>query len=226
MAFKRSCRKIWYFIWEDNSVWSWIVNVILAYIIIKFIFYPGIGFLLHTEYPAVGVVSCSMEHNPDNCWVDCYNRGGDLNACKQQEFTMCGKLYNDNKKLDFDGFWQECGKWYENMGIARDEFRSFDYNNGFNLGDIFIVSGRSEIHEGDIIIYSYAAERNPIIHRVVEIIEEDGEVYYKTKGDHNSDSSVFEQKINKDRVFGKAIIRIPELGWVKIWMTLLLNSIR
>ena len=119
--------------------------------------------------------------------------------------------------------WQDNKIIKKDLGITRDEFRSFDYNNGFNLGDIFIVSGRSEIHEGDIIIYSYAAERNPIIHRVVEIIEEDGEVYYKTKGDHNSDSSVFEQKINKDSVYGKAVIKVPLLGWVKIWFTTLIK---
>ena len=52
--------KVWYFIWHDDSVWSWIVNIILAFLLIKFIVYPGLGFLLETEYPVVAVVSGSM----------------------------------------------------------------------------------------------------------------------------------------------------------------------
>jgi len=226
MQFYRALKKTWHFLWEDNSFWSWAVNIILAYILIKFIFYPVIGLTLDSTYPAVGVISCSMEHKPDNCWVDCYNRGGDLSNCRQIPLTMCGNIYNDGTTLDLDGFWQECGGWYEKQGITQDQFKSFDYPDGFNLGDIFIVSGRSEIEVGDVIVFDYTGERNPIIHRVVGITEEDDQTYYRTKGDHNSDSSGFEQKINKDRVFGKAIVKVPILGWVKIWMTLLINSIK
>ena len=61
---------IWYFIWEDNSLLSWIVNVILAFVLIKFIIYPGLGLLFSTSYPIVAVVSGSMEHqgNFDTWW--------------------------------------------------------------------------------------------------------------------------------------------------------------
>ena len=61
--FKRTWKKIWYFIWEDNSIWSWIVNIILAFVLIKFIVYPGLGLILSTSHPVVAVVSESMEHN-------------------------------------------------------------------------------------------------------------------------------------------------------------------
>ena len=57
-------KKVWHFIWEDNSIWSWIVNIILAFILIKFIVYPGLGLALGTSYPIVAVVSNSMEHEP------------------------------------------------------------------------------------------------------------------------------------------------------------------
>ena len=60
---KRVLKKIWYFIWEDDSVLSWIVNVILAFVLIKFIVYPGLGFVVGSAYPIVAVVSGSMEHN-------------------------------------------------------------------------------------------------------------------------------------------------------------------
>ncbi len=222
---KTVLRKIWHFIWEDNSIWSWLVNIVLAYVLIKFIFYPGIGFALATDYPAVAVVSCSMEHKPDNCWVDCYNRGGSWQGCMDNSFVMCGSSFDDKKMRDFDGFWEDCGKWYEDREISKEEFRGFDFKNGFNMGDIFIVSGRSDVIKGDIIVFYYGGESNPIIHRVVDITNDNGEIYYQTKGDHNSGASVFEQKINKEKVYGKAIVKIPFLGWVKIWFTTLLRGI-
>jgi len=61
--FKKLLKKTWYFIWEDNSIWSWIANVVIAFILIKFIVYPGLGLLLTTSHPVVAVVSESMEHN-------------------------------------------------------------------------------------------------------------------------------------------------------------------
>ncbi len=62
-------KKLWNFIWHDDSIWSWIVNLILAFVIVKFIIYPGIGFLLGTNYPIVAVVSGSMEHDqPFDKW--------------------------------------------------------------------------------------------------------------------------------------------------------------
>jgi signal peptidase I len=60
---KRVLKKLWHFIWEEDSLLSWIVNVILAFVLIKFIIYPGLGLLLGTSYPVVAVVSGSMEHD-------------------------------------------------------------------------------------------------------------------------------------------------------------------
>lgn len=221
----RTLKKVWHFIWEDDSVWSWLVNIVLAYVLIKFIFYPAIGFALASDYPAVAVVSCSMEHKPDNCWVDCYNRGGSWDNCRSNSFVMCGKSFSDKKERNFDSFWEQCGDWYNKKRITEEEFNKFSFKDGFNMGDIFIVNGRSEIKKGDVIVFN-GGERNPIIHRVIGISEENGEIYYQTKGDHNSDSGSFEQKINKDRVYGKAIIKVPLLGWVKIWFTTLFSMLR
>ncbi len=58
-------RKVWKFIWNDNSIWSWIVNAILAFLIIKFLLYPGLGLVLHTSHPVVAVVSDSMKYKSD-----------------------------------------------------------------------------------------------------------------------------------------------------------------
>lgn len=62
MNLRQALRKTWDFIWHDNSVWSWIVNVILAFILVKWVIYPVIGLVFSTSFPIVAVVSESMEH--------------------------------------------------------------------------------------------------------------------------------------------------------------------
>lgn len=63
-------KKTWHFIWEEDSVASWLVNIILAFVLIKFVVYPGLGLILGTGFPIVAVVSSSMEHNTnfDGWW--------------------------------------------------------------------------------------------------------------------------------------------------------------
>ena len=61
--FRKIWKKVWHFIWDDDSIWSWIANIALAFVLIKFVVYPALGFLLHTTHPVVAVVSESMEHN-------------------------------------------------------------------------------------------------------------------------------------------------------------------
>tara|TARA_Y100000034_G_C6854295_1_gene387959 strand:- start:335 stop:895 length:561 start_codon:yes stop_codon:yes gene_type:complete len=170
-------KKAWDFIWNSNSIWSWILNVVLAFILVKFILYPGFGFLLQTSHPVVAVMSGSMEHNGN-----------------------------------FDEWWLEKGKWYEDKGFVKEEIE-WGFRNGFNKGDIMVLKGVefSKIGLGDVMVYQ-ANRKEPIIHRVVEI----GDLYFQTKGDNNNGVIDFEKKIGEDQIIGKAIFRIPLLGWVKI----------
>ena len=118
-------KDLWYFIWEDNSFWSWIVNILLAFVIIKFVVYPGLGFLLGTSFPIVAVISGSMDHSLS---------GG----------SICGKIPL-NYKSDIDGFWNTCGDWYEERGIIKDEFESYTLHNGFKKGDIIVFYCKDKI---------------------------------------------------------------------------------
>ena len=70
MDFKKLVKRMWHFIWEEDSLLSWIVNIILAFVLIKFIIYPAIGFAMQTNYPLVAVISESMVHetNFDTFW--------------------------------------------------------------------------------------------------------------------------------------------------------------
>ncbi|MDO8628181.1 MAG: signal peptidase I [Nanoarchaeota archaeon] len=178
-------KKMWQFIWHDDSIWSWIVNVIIAFILVKFIIYPGIGLLLGTHYPIVAVVSGSMEHNQA-----------------------------------YEQWWEANKDYYEQYNITKEEFNNYRFPNGFNKGDIMILTGKEPkaIKVGDVVVYQ-TTNTNPIIHRVIAITENNKQYTYTTKGDHNNvhDPKPVEQEQIQNT--GIAIIRIPYIGWLKIMVT-------
>jgi len=85
MEIKEILKKTWHFIWHDDSILSWIVNIILAFILVKFIIYPGLGLMFATDYPIVAVVSSSMEHNEkfDSWWTSQEVLYKDFNITKE-----------------------------------------------------------------------------------------------------------------------------------------------
>ena len=193
---KITLKKVWYFIWEDNSIWSWIVNILLAFVLIKFIVYPGLGYALSTSHPVVAVVSESMEHNSG-----------------------------------FDKWWDNANKWYTANGINKENFNSFPLKNGFDKGDIMVLKGKKaeNIKVGDVIVF-WSAKKDPIIHRVVKKWQENNAYYFETKGDNyntnrepivKSDSEgkviLDETNIKEEMLVGNAVLRIPLLGYIKIW---------
>ena len=168
-----SLKKVWWFIWHDDSLLSWVVNIILALIIVKFLLYPGLGLAFGTTHPIVAVVSGSMEHH----------------------------------NLDFDEWWETQGDWYEQNGIGKEEFKLYHFKHGFNKGDIMILLGKRTLDTGDVIVFN--GNPTPIIHRIVSV--SDGN--YVTKGDNNHDKDPF----RANSVLGKAALRVPYLGYIKIW---------
>lgn len=189
--------KAWYFVWYEDSAASWIVNVVLAFLLIKFVVYPGLGALFGTSYPIVAVVSGSMEHPGgfDEWWASSANC---QRPCAQRE-------------------------WYAARNITREDFEDFPFPNGFSTGDIIVLFGAKpeKIAVGDVIVYR-SGKPYPIIHRVVEA-HRDSAVYFETKGDHNRDqiNSAFENlnelHVKEEALLGRAVFRIPFLGYVKIW---------
>ena len=55
-------QKVWYFLWDSNSIWSWIIDIILMFLLVKFVIFPGMGLILATPLPFVIIESTSMEH--------------------------------------------------------------------------------------------------------------------------------------------------------------------
>lgn len=193
-------KKIWNFIFHEDSLLSWIVNIILAFVIVKYLIYPLLGLVLSTSYPLVAVVSSSMDH------TILAKEGSNI-------YEICGEHFSEEKYLDIDEYWKICGNYYESkFYITKPEFQQFPYSNGFKKGDIMILLGSKNIKTGDIIVYSNPNYQYPIIHRVVKGYKKNSITYYKTKGDHNN----VEDPMDTDQPIGKVIWRIPKLGYIKI----------
>jgi signal peptidase I len=202
LKFKHTWKKIWYFIWEDDSWASWFVNVVLAFVLIKFVVYPVLGLLFATSHPIVAVVSGSMEH--DGSFDDWWSSSAfcDNNApCTQGEF-------------------------YKSLGISKDAFNEFRFSNGFNRGDIMILFGTDpgKIKVGDVIVYK-GDRPDPIIHRVIKVSKGDSGYVFSTKGDHNAGSFYFEAYIPQENYIGRAVVRVPWLGYIKIGFVKLMSLI-
>ena len=203
---KHYVKATWHFLWHDDSIWSWLANLAVAFVLIRFIVYPILAIIFGTGFPIVAVVSESMEHGlHDN--------------------ILCGQQFSDFKE-SYDNYWKTCGAWYEQHSITKEQFQTFTLNQGFRKGDVILIwrANTNNIHLGDILIFR-GDRPQPIIHRVIKIWEQDGQKHYQTKGDHNSNSitgNYPETDITIDRIYGKATLRIPYLGWVKILFVQLL----
>lgn len=203
MSLKNLFKKTWWFLWESDSIWSWLANIVLAFVLIKFVVYPGLGLLLGTDFPVVAVVSGSMEHDGSfDEWL-AYDAFCSGQRCTQEE-------------------------WYAAHGISKQAFEGYAFANGFNKGDIMILKGiePKNIKIGNVIVFMSSKESEPIIHRVVKIYQDEATGFvFITKGDHNLDSGAVDTDIREEEVVGKAVFRIPMIGWVKIIFVSLLNRI-
>jgi signal peptidase I len=188
MDLKTSWKRFWHFIWEEDSLLSWIANIVLAIILIKFILFPVLGFILGSEFPLVAVVSSSMEHDGsfDQWWTSQAVCGTEI--CTQEEF-------------------------YDQFDISKEVFKEFRFANGFNKGDVMVLVGTKGIEVGDTVVF-FSRDGRPIIHRVVDLDP------LQTKGDHNvaqiADSFINEKDVSQHPLIGKAAVRIPFIGYVKI----------
>ncbi|MEO0075770.1 MAG: hypothetical protein ABIK31_06660 [candidate division WOR-3 bacterium] len=171
---------------KEDSWQSWLVSLILVIILIRFIFFPTLSLITGSSLPLVVVESCSMYH-----------------------------------ESSYEQWWSNNQILYLSHNITKKQFDKFPFKNGLNKGDIVLVWGHSEVKKGDVIIFkpnedSFAI--NPIIHRAISINP------ISTKGDHNSqqltrDNNIQrldETNIPQEKVVGKAIFRVPLLGWVKL----------
>jgi len=186
----KKLKEFWNFVWKEDSLSSWIVSLILIFILVRFIFFPLLSFAMATPMPLVVVESGSMEHP-----------GGFIG-------NTLGLESNFNK------WWEMRGDWYEGRNITKEEAREWPLRSGLNEGDIVVITGWGDLKKGDIIIFD-AGKKHPIIHRIVNISKNE-EIFYGTKGDNNEKQLTTEKNIPEDRIVGKSIFRVPKLGWIKL----------
>ncbi len=168
---KKGLKKVWAFLREDS--WqSLVVTLIIAFVVIKFVFFPLLSLATGSALPLVIVESCSMYHSTN--LEDVLENG-----------------------------------IYEDYGISLEDASGWGFKNGLNKGDIVFVVGDDNLEIGDVIIFE-AGRAHPIIHRVISVEP------LTTKGDHNSGLLGAEQSINSDTLIGRAVFRIPYVGWIKL----------
>jgi len=185
--FSKLWKKFWWVVWKDDSLKGWVISIIFIFIVIKFIFFPILNLTTGTSLPLAIVESCSMYHK-GNVFSN-FDKWFDRHETKYTQFTI--------NKLDFE---------------------NFNFKRGFSKGDILFIVGAKpdKIEEGDIIIFD-AGQQNPIIHRLINVNDENGELIFQTIGDNNNGQLSFEKNISEEQILGKAVFRIaPGIGWTKL----------
>ncbi len=169
-------KETWDFLQEDTLP-SFGVTLILAFVIIKFMFFPGLSLLTGSSLPLVIVESCSMYHHEDGL----------------------------NKTFG--------SPVYEEYGLALNDSIDWDFQNGFSKGDVIFVVGADEPNIGDVVIFN-GGSAHPLIHRVIKASDS-----YSTKGDNyktNNRQLEVEKNISENQLVGKALFRVPFIGWAKL----------
>lgn len=183
-------QKIWYFLWYDDSLLSWAANLVLAFILIKFIVYPLLGLVFGTQLPLVAVISESMEH--DQPFEEWWGENCIQDVCPQSS-----------------------GDWYRENNITKNQFQNFPLRNGFNRGDVILLTAPRNLDKGDVVVFA-SAKPYPIIHRIVDSSNRT----YTTKGDNNPkpivDANLNERAVKQQHIIGKAKYRIPYIGYLKL----------
>ena len=184
---KKFLEKFWFLLWKDNSLKGWLISIIFLFVLIKFILFPGLSLITGTALPLAIVESCSMYHEGD--------------------FLS-----------NFNNWWEKQETKYSQFNLEKNGFENFIFKKGFNKGDIlFIIEAKPErLKIGDVIIFN-ADKKNPIIHRIIKIENQDGEYIFSTIGDNNNGQLSLEKNIKEDQLVGKAIFKIaPLIGWAKL----------
>jgi len=81
----------------------------------------------------------------------------------------------------------------------------------YNIGDLIIDKkiNQEDIHIGDVITYSIGG-KNTVTHRIIEIVKDNGEILYRTKGDNNN--SADSELVKYSQIQGEVFFKINKFG--------------
>jgi len=180
-------KKFWNFLWKEDSWLSWIVFIVLVYILIKFIFFPTMSFLTGTALPLAIVESCSMHHNNGN-FDSWWNNNGQWYADKNIEKQTFEAFPIKNGFSKGDIFFV--------LGVKKSDIK---------VGDVILfMSG----NKNRVIIHR-VVNLNPLE------TKGDNNALQFTKS--NNAEQIDETNIKEEQIVGRVTsLRVPLLGWLKL----------
>lgn len=184
---KKFWDKFWFLLWKDNSWKGWVFSIAFLFVFVKLILFPILSLLTGSALPLAIVESCSMYHQ--------------------------GDIFSN-----YENWWQNHESKYDAIGITPEQFEDFSFKKGFNKGDIFLITRAKpeKIKIGDVLVFE-AGNKNPLIHRVIDIKMQDGGYIFSTIGDNNPRQLNNEKTITENQLIGKATFKIaPFIGWGKL----------
>jgi signal peptidase I len=121
MGVEKVLKKFWAFLCEDN--WkSLFVTLILAFVVIKFVFFPGLAFVTGTSLPLVIVESCSMYHHEDGF----------------------GKTFESDVYGDYGISLEDSEDWVFQNGFSKGDVIFVVGAKNIDVGDVVIFDGEAE----------------------------------------------------------------------------------
>jgi len=189
-------QKIWYFLWTDESLISWMVLFVFSFLVIFFVFFPLSEKLFSSKLPYVVIESGSMVHegNFDAFW--------DENGLWYDERNIT--------KEEFENFNFKNGLGIGDIIVLRGK-------ENYSLGDVivFAVPDEKPVIHRVVDIKNRCVDVKPERQDISKVEYEECYVI-RTKGDANTGQLKVEINITRERIFGKAIFRISKLGYVKL----------
>ena len=89
----------------------------------------------------------------------------------------------------------------------------------YNVGDLVIVkeTKKEDIKKDDVITFSLNNSTETISHRIIDIVNQDGQELYQTKGDNNNapDSDL----VSYENIKGKIVFKISKFGRILTELT-------
>ena len=79
-----------------------------------------------------------------------------------------------------------------------------------------------DVQVGDVVVYNAEWFDQPVIHRVIDIVDINGTTMYKIKGDNNNAPDPY--YVNKNQIvskvvkFGDNLVVIPKVGYLSLWL--------
>ena len=127
MPLKQRLKDGWDFLWNSDSISSWIALLLICFVLVRFIIFPILGLILGgTQLPLVVVESSSMEHNGDfDKW---WSEKGSW--YEQKNFTK-----------------EEVKEWSFNNGLDKGDIvlsRKLKEYANYNVGDVIIFKTPSQ----------------------------------------------------------------------------------